>query len=192
MNQMRAGLGVHCHYCHEVGADPASDAKPQKARAREMMRMVIDLNARHFGGQPVVTCFTCHNGHPRPAVVPPLPQAVPPEPAAVEAKSLPTVASILQKYVAAVGHELNPATPRFFEGTQKSPTGPAVPTTIAEASGKMRVDMQLPDGSTLTRTFDANAGWTRDKDGVRDLQSEDMVRASLFRRAFAPFYTSNV
>lgn len=61
MNQMRAGLGVHCRYCR-VNNDPANDAKPQKARAREMMRMVIDLDTRHFGGQPVVTCFTCHNG----------------------------------------------------------------------------------------------------------------------------------
>ena len=58
MNEMRAGLGVHCHYCHLAGAGPENDSKPEKARSREMMRMVIDLNARYFSGQPVVTCFT--------------------------------------------------------------------------------------------------------------------------------------
>src|SRR4026207_545538 len=53
MNQMRAGLGVHCHYCHVTGQGPSVDATPQKERARDMMRMVIDLNQRHFGGRNV-------------------------------------------------------------------------------------------------------------------------------------------
>lgn len=193
MNQMRAGLGVHCHFCHASdNSEGASDVKPQKARAREMMRMVMDLNARHFGGKPVVTCFTCHNGKPRPELVPPLPQAIPPEPAPVEAKSLPAVASILQKYVAAVGRELTPATPRLFKGTHKSPNGPAVQGTIASAGEKMRVDIQLPDGAMLTRADDGSSGWIRDKDGLRDMQPDDLVRARLFRRAFAPFFTSGI
>ena len=192
MNQMRAGLGVHCHHCHAVGEDPSNDTKPQKARAREMMRMVIDLNARHFGGQPVVTCFTCHNGKPRPALLPPLPQPVPPEPAAIEAKSFPAAAAVIQKYVAAVGRELAPATSRLFQGTHQSPTGPKVQGTIAVAGEKMRVDIQLPDGTGLTRMSDANGGWIRDKDGVRDMQPEELVNARLFRRAFAPFYTSGI
>lgn len=192
MNQMRAGLGVHCHHCHAAGEDAASDAKPQKARAREMMRMVIDLNARHFGGRPVVTCFTCHNGQIRPALVPPLPQPVPPEPVTAEAKSFPTVTSILQKYVAAVGRELTPATPRLFKGTHKSPTGPLVQGTIAEEGEKSRVDFQLPDGSPLTRSIDASGGWARDKNGVRDLTPEELISARMSRRPFAPFYTSSV
>lgn len=193
MNQMRAGLGVHCHYCHAAGEGPASDAKPEKARAREMLRMVIDLNARHFGGQPVVTCFTCHNGKPRPAFQPPLPQPVPPdEPAPAETKAPITAATLIQKYVAAVGKELTPATPRVFKGTSKSPTGPLVQATITEAGEKLRVDVQLPDGSLQTRASDSKAGWVRDKNGVRDLQPEDLVRVALSRRAFAPFYTSNI
>lgn len=191
MNQMRAGLGVHCHYCH-ANDDGRSDAKPQKVRAREMLRMVMDLNARHFGGQPVVTCFTCHNGKPRPALVPPLPQAVPPEPAAVEAKALPSVASVLQKYVAAVGREPAADTPRMFKGTQKSSTGPAVEATIAEAGEKLRLDVRLPDGTMLTRVLDANGGWIRDKNGVRDLGPEEIVSARLARRPFAPFHTSSL
>jgi hypothetical protein len=71
MNQMRAGLGVHCHYCHVTGQDPSVDGTPQKARAREMMQMVIDLNQRNFGGREMVTCFTCHNGTPHPKFAPP-------------------------------------------------------------------------------------------------------------------------
>jgi hypothetical protein len=193
MNQMRAGLGVHCHYCHASGEGAESDAKPQKARAREMLRMVIDLNARHFGGQPVVTCFTCHQGKPHPTLAPPLPQAVPAdEPAPGEVRAPVTVANIIQKYVAAVGRELTPATPRVFKGTSKSPTGPAVQATVAEEGEKVRIDVQLPDGSTLTRAADGKGGWVRDQNGVRDLQAEELARVALGRRGYAPFYTSNI
>jgi len=77
MNQMRAGLGVHCHYCHVAGQDPSVDATPEKEKARDMMRMVVDLNQRYFGGRNVMTCFTCHNGSPHPQLSPPLPQPLP-------------------------------------------------------------------------------------------------------------------
>lgn len=193
MNEMAAGLGVHCHYCHATDdSRGASDTKPQKARAREMIRMVIDLNARHFGGQPVVTCFTCHDGKPHPALTPPLPQPVPPEPAAVEAKSLPAVASVIQKYVAAVGRELAPGTPRRFQGTHKSPTGPLIRMTIADAGEKWRGDIQLPDGSMVTQVVDTTGGWVRDKDGVRDMTPDELVSARMSRRALAPFFTSAI
>jgi hypothetical protein len=75
-------LGVRCTYCH-LGreSDPLStydfksDEKPQKVKAREMLRMVAAINSEHLGRlsvrrQPpvVVTCATCHRGvaEPRP------------------------------------------------------------------------------------------------------------------------------
>lgn len=191
MNQMASGLGVNCQYCH-VSQDVASDAKPQKLRGREMMRLVIDLNARHFGGNPVVTCFTCHGGKVRPALMPPLPQAIPAETKPVEAKALPAAASVIQKYVAAVGREVPPSTTRRFKGTHKGSTGPAVQGTVITAGDKTLVDVQLPDGSRLTRVFDGKGGWIRDKDGVRDLTSQqfDAVRQS--SRPFEPFHTLSV
>ena len=193
MNEMRAGLGVHCHYCHASdNTEGASDTKPEKARAREMIRMVIDLNARHFGGKPVVTCFTCHNGKPHPALMPPLPQPVPPEPAVAEAKALPTMASVVQKYVAAVVREPAPETPRLFKGTQKSPTGPLVTATVAGAGEKWRGDINLPDGSVLTRAGDATGGWIRDQKGVRDMTPDELIAARMSRRPFEPFYTSSL
>ena len=191
MNQMASGLGVNCHYCH-VREDVASDAKPEKRRGREMMRMVIDLNARHFGGKPVVTCFTCHNGRTQPALMPPLPQTVPPETKPIEAKALPALSSVIQKYVAAVGREVSPSAARRFKGTQKGPTGPAVQGTLLIAGDRVRLDVQLPDGSHFTRVVDGKDGWVRDKDGVRDLTSQqfDALRQSM--HPFEPFHTSAV
>jgi len=73
------GLGVGCNFCHaegkEVGElDFASDAKPEKQIAREMMRMTLGINKKYLkikhpmiGSEGmVVTCTTCHNGVPFP------------------------------------------------------------------------------------------------------------------------------
>jgi Photosynthetic reaction centre cytochrome C subunit len=191
MNQMASGLGVNCQYCH-VANDVASDAKPQKRRGREMIRMVIDLNARHFGGTPIVTCYTCHNGKSHPALMPPLPQSVPPETKPVEPKVLPTAESVIAKYLGAVGREVAPSTARRFKGTNMSATGAAAQGTVISAGDKTRVDMQLPDGSHLVRVIDSKGGWLRDKDGVRDLTSQQFDAVKESSRAFEPFYTSSI
>lgn len=73
--QFGDALGVHCDYCHvkEPGADHpdfASDANPKKDIARDMMRMVLQMNKENFKVQKpligdslmVVTCYTCHHG----------------------------------------------------------------------------------------------------------------------------------
>jgi len=72
-------LGVRCSYCHkgEEGKplstyDFASDDNPNKNRAREMLRMLDDINGHlkkiePSGDQRVnMWCNTCHRGRPRP------------------------------------------------------------------------------------------------------------------------------
>ena len=195
MNQMRAGLGVHCHYCHVTGQDPSVDATPQKARALEMMRMVIDLNRRHFGGREVVTCFTCHNGSPHPAQVPPLPQTVPPDlpanPPVANAKKLPSPAEVLQRYVAAVGRIVPPSEPRTILATRVPPHAGPMAMKILESGGQVRTDLTLPDGTAATQVLTGDGGWVRDKSGVREMQPEDLINARLARRPFAPFTESS-
>ncbi|HVS98211.1 MAG TPA: c-type cytochrome [Puia sp.] len=79
IDEFEDGLGVRCAFCHAGPAgsdklDYASDAKPEKAIARNMMRMTLKLNARYFqvhrpvlgGAGLVITCTTCHQGRPRP------------------------------------------------------------------------------------------------------------------------------
>ncbi len=67
MTQMQTfpvALGVEnqggCNFCHE--GDRSLDTKPTKVKARQMIEMVADINAK-FGDQKVhVTCWTCHLG----------------------------------------------------------------------------------------------------------------------------------
>lgn len=78
MRGFTSALGVRCSYCHvgEEGQplseyDFASDANPNKERARVMYRMLGAVNDHldeiEPSGEPVnMWCHTCHNGKPRP------------------------------------------------------------------------------------------------------------------------------
>ena len=59
-----------CGFCH-AGNDYASDAKPAKLAARQMLLMTRHINAtwRSHVGAGGVTCFSCHRGQPVPSEV---------------------------------------------------------------------------------------------------------------------------
>ena len=76
MRTFAGALGVRCNYCH-VGNegeplsayDFASDKKPEKEKARVMLRMVAAINGDYLTKLPsrrqppvVVSCVTCHRG----------------------------------------------------------------------------------------------------------------------------------
>lgn len=80
MQTYNIALGVKCNFCHVAVKDFAdsidfvSDAEPMKENARNMMRMVIEINKNNFyfdkNERPeylkTVTCKTCHRGEPFP------------------------------------------------------------------------------------------------------------------------------
>jgi hypothetical protein len=70
MNLIVQGLGVTCNTCH-VRNNFASEEKPEKLKARQMLEMTKALNQKFFpdykpkDGESVlgrVTCYTCHKG----------------------------------------------------------------------------------------------------------------------------------
>ena len=70
MQNITFALGVRCTYCHEL-ADLSLDSKPQKAKARMMLEMVRDINAKFGDGQTHVTCWTCHRASTQPQTAKP-------------------------------------------------------------------------------------------------------------------------
>jgi tetratricopeptide (TPR) repeat protein len=79
MTGFTRALGVRCSHCHKGDEgkplstyDFASDDNPNKDRAREMLRMLADINdhlkkIQPSGDQRVnMWCHTCHRGRPRP------------------------------------------------------------------------------------------------------------------------------
>ena len=76
MGFFAASTGLNCADCHveESGGDWAryADDTPRKKITRAMIGMVNALNRNNFGGQRMVTCWSCHRGGRRPDVVPDL------------------------------------------------------------------------------------------------------------------------
>ena len=66
MFAFRTSLGVDCTHCHEKDKFE-SDDKAAKKTAREMIRMMRDINKQYVGTTGKVTCYTCHRGQLRPA-----------------------------------------------------------------------------------------------------------------------------
>ncbi len=68
MTVFTVALGTDCSHCHV--ADQWDDDHPAKEIAREMLRMVRDINQQLFDGQPKVACWTCHRGAVKPEAAP--------------------------------------------------------------------------------------------------------------------------
>ena len=71
MNHIVQALGVTCNTCHAPRGNFASDEKPLKLKARQMLEMTRAINKQFFPehkpkpGESVlgrVTCYTCHKG----------------------------------------------------------------------------------------------------------------------------------
>src|ERR1044071_6594796 len=70
MNFFSASMGRRCNYCHinnQGQWDYASDAKPEKTAAREMIKLFMDINktTERLKLDPV-SCYTCHRGRTSP------------------------------------------------------------------------------------------------------------------------------
>jgi hypothetical protein len=70
MQTFPVALGVQsqggCNFCHE--ADRSLDTKPTKVKARQMIEMVDEINAKFGDGKIHVTCWTCHQGSTLPEI----------------------------------------------------------------------------------------------------------------------------
>ena len=194
MNVMRAALGVHCDFCH-VGPSEAngnkwnfaSDAKPEKETARWMIKMMSDLNKTSWNGQPQITCYTCHNGHLRPVNAVPLPQPQPPFPTPVQdEKTFPAAKDLIAKYTAAIGGEkaleVLHAKSLTASGTRLDAKGTTVPFDLRQADGRIYIK-----AGDIEQSFAPDSGWTKDKNGVKELRPGDLEAAHDVYPMFEPF-----
>jgi len=184
---IRASLGVSCDYCHvkegtdiDKGWHWDSDDKPQKARAREMMKMVIDINRTSFGGNQVVTCYSCHRGSTRPerAVPLPTPFARPNTLPTAEAKPAAPVTAeqILSKYINAVGGQNATAklkTIIYTGSIQRTENRNDALEITMKGTDKYLVNRRTAQG-TLAQGVDGSTGWVKDNNGSRQLAAADV------------------
>jgi len=108
MQFITSSLGVHCDYCHVENAFDKDDKRP-KQTARQMMRMVEEINNTQFKNKQKVTCYSCHRGSPKPLTVPVIASAPPrlfSEPISdnpPETSNQPSPAVVITKFITALG-----------------------------------------------------------------------------------------
>jgi hypothetical protein len=198
MHQMRAALGVRCDYCHIAeNGKYWMDDKPAKQTARRMLRMVFEINQNHFGGQPVVTCNSCHRGSTVPVAMPGVNQGAfanttRAEPGAPPPDTLPAVEAILDKYVQALGGraaienvksrhtQVTMLRPMLVNGgTPNAAMIARAETWTAEiyqkAPDKYLSIMTTPNG-VVTQGFNGAVGWVNTSSGQRQMSNAALVQ----------------
>ncbi len=184
MDYIAASLGVRCNHCHVVdstGWQNEKDDKQTKRTARKMMQMVMDLNAKDFGGRTKVTCYTCHRGSNEPTAIIPLPQKPPPPPSprGEEARAvpvLPGVEQVLSMYEKALGgaDAMKKIKTRVTKGLAVDGQGRELPMEIVQqAPDKFVSSVTVRDGALMMRAYDGRNGWMSSPRGAREMSSEE-------------------
>jgi photosynthetic reaction center cytochrome c subunit len=169
MSFIASSLNVDCDYCHEQ--DFSKDEKKEKLRAREMIRMVRQINEGSFQGKNTVNCFTCHQGHAEPIALAPI---VPPPPRTPKAEAagpeklagspLPGVAEVLDHYVQALGGQaaLDGVKSRIIKTTRLIGGNPeSITVMYQKLPGKVLLARESPSYS-LWVGFDGTRAWAQD------------------------------
>ena len=190
MHLMRTALGVRCEFCHVAeNGKYWMDDKPAKQTARRMIQMVFDINKANFGGDPVVTCNTCHRGSTRPVGVPAIGQAAFDNPTRSQpadntpvADKLPTVEEILNRYAEAAGgkHALEVLQTRVTEASVMrpklvNPSGkPFTLEIYQKAPNKLLWVVTNPDGSVMSQGYNGKVGWIKTPNVQRELTPSEL------------------
>jgi len=201
MNLVATSLGVRCDFCH-VQANPDfsrtpsnaggwvwdRDDKLTKRRAREMMKMVVALNASQFRGEAKVTCYTCHRGATQPSRLPMLP---PPHPGTSRTASptpLPSADRVWAAYVAAVGNDTAvPGTGMVMRGWDDRPEGRYGKFEITVAgSDRYRITLAGTE-LTLNQGLSGDVAWGMANNAVQPISSPaDVVRMRRIATRYRP------
>ena len=202
MNFFAASLGRRCNFCHVNNNgqwDYASDAKPEKNTAREMIKMVLDLHKRNFPGANEISCYTCHRGQNNPVNLPALPLPTPlPRPAAATTPAagaaapaasptaqaspsatpaLPSADDIFSKYITAIGGQANidKIKSRTLKGSVVQPNGTVAFESVQAAPDKFYISANTPGGA-FERGFNGTVGWEKGPRGTRELSAVEIAQ----------------
>lgn len=190
MNFVSDSLGVNCDHCHAKGEkNPQTgedtwlwerDDKKEKSVARDMMRMVLELNRTRFNREGVVTCYTCHRGSTRPERMAPLPprdyfgEALRSQPRRV----LPTAQEVIAKYLSVVGANRQDVLSQaiVMRGTverveRAKASGPT--EIVFKQPNKVRIVETLASG-VVTRGWNGTTAWAQSSKGINQVTGENL------------------
>jgi hypothetical protein len=172
MGMFASSLGFDCVSCHsgDIYTNRAAfaEATPLIQRARQMIVMMNTINKNYFGGQPRVSCFTCHNAKNRPEFIPNLALQYgevidDPNSMRIFPDTRTTVEQVFDKYIQALGGAQRLAALNGFvaRGTYEgfNTGGNAFPIEITARAPNQRTQVvRTPEGDAV-KTFDGRAAW---------------------------------
>ncbi|HEY0347231.1 MAG TPA: c-type cytochrome [Pyrinomonadaceae bacterium] len=202
MNYFASSMGRRCNFCHVNNNgqwDYAADTKPEKNTAREMIKMVLDINKNNFKGQLQVACYTCHRGRNQPQSIPTLPLPIPSPPAANPGgagpgaggvtppagqaqatpnptPALPSADDIFNKYIAAIGGQagIDKLKTRTAKGSIAQANGNSFQFELLQSGDKFYFMVTTPQGA-FERGFDGQVGWEKTARGVREITGGELA-----------------
>ncbi|HJT66628.1 MAG TPA: c-type cytochrome, partial [Pyrinomonadaceae bacterium] len=202
MNFFSASLGRRCNYCHVNNQgqwDYASDAKPEKTAAREMIKLVLDINktTERLKLDPV-SCYTCHRGRTSPQSIPALPLPLPspppnaggtggptpgaspqalPQASPAATPALPSADEIFNKYAAALGGQtaIDKLKSRTAKGTITQANGNSFQFELTQAAPDKFYLLVTTQQGTIERGFNGQAGWEKTPRGVREITGAELI-----------------
>jgi hypothetical protein len=172
MGMFAASLGYDCASCHssQLYNDRAAFAiaTPQIQRARQMIVMMQAINKQYFGGQPRMSCFTCHRGQDRPSNIPSLAiqyGELMDDPNAMQIfpDTRNSVEQVFTKYMTALGgaQRVNAITSYVASGTYAGFNTGGSPIAVdiyARAPNQRTQVVHMQDGDAI-KTFDGKEAW---------------------------------
>jgi hypothetical protein len=188
MNYIGSSLGVKCTFCHvnkDGKWDFPSDEKPEKSKAREMIKMVQGINKGNFNANPAVGCFTCHRGMNEPVRVPQLPIAAPTpfaetaDTAAAPKQTPPTADQILAKYTEALGGSaaIEKLKTRSMKGTWLTANGISLGYEVYQtAPDRIYTVLNTPKQGVIERGFNGTTAWEKSARGLRELEGVELLQ----------------
>lgn len=213
MNYMAASMGRRCNFCHVNNNgqwDYAADTKPEKNTAREMIKMVLDVNKIAFKGNVEVSCYTCHRGRNQPLSITPLPLptqagnpggprpggATPPggttppagQPQASPSPrpALPSGEDLLSKYVEAIGGQaaIDKIKSRVMKGNLSAANGMTGTYEINQTAPGNGYEAFVTPRGTMERAVNGSGGWEKNPQGVREFAGQELADLKLSMQLF--------
>jgi hypothetical protein len=194
MKYISGALGVDCAYCH-VAAQNArwpmeKDDKQAKRTARKMMTMAEKINHDFFGGQKVVTCVTCHQGHAEPPDTLSLETVFRerrPEPDEAKPPTV-TVKEVLDRYAQATGGKAawDKLHTRVVWGKVLfGPTAEWPLELTLSAPDKYLAKITMPK-DTILQGYDGKVGWMKSQFGVNEMSPMDRADSARDGQFYTP------
>ena len=199
MHFIEASLGMNCGDCHvrdnEKGWEFDKDTKPEKRKAREMIKMMDAINTNSFKGHQEVTCFTCHHGIPDPEKIPNVTTIALIQQKQIEQQNeekeinvpnrLNTAEQIIDKYIQALGGKeaISKITSLKLEGSSNNGQNELLiywkaPDYYYSESKGMRGE--------FVKVFNGSAGWMKMGQFTRPAEGSDFQDLKLAAGFYSP------